>query len=149
MEMEMIGKGMLAMGTRVLIAEPEKVLAEIYSRFLLGLGYQVETASNGLVCLKKLERTQPGLLVLAWELLWGGADGVLGCIRQGDEIPVVSVLLTVDDGAPVDLTELIVPPVVACLKKPFRLSALARYLSSAERRNAQGVLISTTPALNQ
>ena len=133
------------MSTRVLIAEPEEVLVEVYSRFLLGLGYQVETADNGLECLRKLQMARPRLLVLAWELLWGGADGVLDWIREHDGIAAVPVVLTVDDGAPDDLTELVNPPVVACLKKPFRLSALSGHLSSAERRNAQCVMSPSVP----
>ena len=70
------------MSIRVLVAEREAVHAEVYSRFLLGLGYQVETASDGLECVRKLQTARPRLLVLAWELLWGGADGVLDWIRE-------------------------------------------------------------------
>ena len=136
------------MNTCVLVAEPEAVLAEMYARFLLGLGYQVETADNGLECLRKLQTARPRLLVLACELLWGGADGVLDWIRENDGIAALSVILTVDDGAPDDLTELVNPPVVACLKKPFRLSALSGHLSSAERRNAQCVMSPTVPRSN-
>jgi len=133
------------MSIRVLVAEREAVHAEVYSRFLLGLGYQVETASDGLECVRKLQTARPRLLVLAWELLWGGADGVLDWIRENDGMLDLPVILTVDDEAPDDLTELVNPPVVACLKKPFRLSALSGHLSSAERRNAQCVMSPTVP----
>jgi hypothetical protein len=51
----------------------------------------VETASDGLDCLKKLRRATPAALVLDLKLHWGGGDGVLAWLRE-DRMWVTSVM---------------------------------------------------------
>jgi CheY-like chemotaxis protein len=43
-------------------------LRDAYRRFLTGLGYDVETAADGLDCLEKLRRLAPAVCVLDREL---------------------------------------------------------------------------------
>ena len=108
----------------LLIAESDAELRDAYRRLLTGRGYNVETAADGLDCLKKLRRVTPAVLVLDRGLRWGGADGVLAWLREGGATSEVSVVLTATAGNPPDVAGDIEPPVVAFLTKPLGLAAL-------------------------
>ena len=84
----------------LLIAESDAELRDAYRTFLTGRGYDVETATDGLDCLEKLRRLTPAVCVLARELRWGGADGVLACLREESAGSGVSVVLTTTAGNP-------------------------------------------------
>lgn len=103
----------------VLIAEGDAELREAYRRFLRGYGYEVETASDGLDCLEKLRRSRPAVLVLDREIRWGGADGVLACLREEAGLAGVPVVLTSQPGP-----EAAPGPSVQLLPRPFPLAAL-------------------------
>ena len=66
----------------LLIADRDAELCDVYRRFLTDRGYEVETSSDGLDCLRKLRQVTPAVLVLDLELLWGGGDGVLAWLRE-------------------------------------------------------------------
>ena len=105
--------------------------ATVYGQFLTERGYEVETSSDGLDCLRKLRQVTPAALVLGVELLWGGGHGVLAWLRE--EIPTrgIPVILTATAGCPQDFAEFIEPPIVDFLPKPFALSALLASVRSA------------------
>jgi DNA-binding response OmpR family regulator len=65
------------MNQTLLIAEGDAELCDVYRRFFARQGFDVETASDALDCVEKLRRVPPAVLVLDWELRWGGGDGVL------------------------------------------------------------------------
>jgi DNA-binding NtrC family response regulator len=109
------------MSSSLLIAEGDTELCEFYQMFLRKRGYEVETASDGLDCLKKLRQLQPAVLVLDLELRWGGGDGVVACMRQEHVQPTVPVILTATAGSPPPVAE---PPVVKFLPKPFPMTTL-------------------------
>ena len=108
----------------LLIAESDDELRDAYRRFLTWHGYEVETAADGLDCLEKLRRLTPAVLVLDRGLRWGGADGVLACLREESTTSGVSVVLTATGGMPRDVAGDSGPPVVQYLPKPFGLAAL-------------------------
>src|SRR5262245_61090353 len=108
----------------VLIADSDAELCATYRRLLNRRGYDVETAADGLDCLEKLRRLRPAVLVLDLGLRWGGADGVLACLREKIATSGVSVVLTATGGNPLDVAGDIEPPVVQVLPKPFALTAL-------------------------
>ena len=56
----------------------------------------METVSNGLDCVEKLRRVTPA--VLAWELRWGGGDGVRAWLREKGAKSGVPVVLTTTAG---------------------------------------------------
>ena len=108
----------------VLIAESDAELRDAYRTYLTGRGYEVETAADGLDCLEKLRRVTPAVLVLDRGLRWGGADGVLACLREERATSGVSVVLTAMAGNPPDVAGDIEPPVVQFLPKTFSPAAL-------------------------
>ena len=115
----------------VMIAEADPELCGVYQEFITARGYQVETASDGLDCLAKLRRATPAAVVLDLTLRWGGGDGVLAWLREQSAMPGVAVILTATCGYPVDGTEVVKPPVIQLLRKPFGLTTLLESLRSA------------------
>jgi DNA-binding NtrC family response regulator len=127
------------MKPRVLIADSDFEMLEIYEDVLPNIGYAVRTAVDGLECWRKVRSFRPDVLVIDRELRWGGADGVLALMKE--EFFCVSVVLTTDDdrtngaiGQPHGI-------VVRCLQKPFGFHALMSAIRSAldERDGQQGV----------
>jgi DNA-binding response OmpR family regulator len=108
----------------VLIAEGDPELCGLYQRFITARGYGAETASDGLECLGELRRATPAAVVLDRELRWGGGDGVFAWLREERGTSGVAVILMATAGHPLDGTEVIEPPVVQLLLKPFGLTAL-------------------------
>jgi DNA-binding response OmpR family regulator len=110
------------MSPTLLVAEGDAELCEIFQSYLSALGYEVETASNGLDCAETLRRMTPAALVLDRELCWGGGDGVLAWLREDKtrlDIPVV--LTTMAVGYSPETAEDLNPPIVKSLRKPFAL----------------------------
>ncbi len=66
----------------LLFADDDAELCQDYARFFSARGFDVETASNGLDCLRKLRQKNPVVLVLDLQLRWGGGDGVVAWLRE-------------------------------------------------------------------
>jgi DNA-binding NtrC family response regulator len=115
----------------LLIADGDRELCHVYQKFLVRQDYQVETASDGLDCLVKLRRLKPAVLVLDLDLRWGGSERVLAWLREEDPMPKVPVVLMTTADPPEPGAELVEPPVVQCLGKPFSLTALFASVRSA------------------
>ncbi len=81
------------MQQKVLIADSDQDLCDLYRRYLLLHGYQVEIAHDGLQCLTKLRQTRPAMLIIEFELPWGGGDGVLGCMAEEEKLCSIPVLV--------------------------------------------------------
>jgi DNA-binding response OmpR family regulator len=122
----------------LLIADGDAELCDLYRRFLAERGYEVETSSDGLDCLRKLRQLTPAAFVLDLELHWGGGDGVLAWLREENLTHGIPVILTTTAGCPHDLADFSEPPVVECLPKPFALAALLESVRSAVATKAQG-----------
>ena len=119
----------------VLVADGDAGWRDLSRRLFATLGYGVETATDGLDCLGKLQHLMPGVLVLDLALRWGGADGILAWLREeGREWAVV---LTGDESPqPVSERFLASPRVVAYFRKPLQLSALLEVVRSHASRPA-------------
>ena len=115
----------------LLIADGDAVVCELYRLFFAGRGYEVETCTDGLDCLKKLRQATAAVLVLDRDLRWGGSDGVLAWLREERPTLGVSVILTTTSGFPQDCADLIKHPVVDCLPKPFTLTVLLESVGAA------------------
>ena len=116
------------MNQTLLIADGDAELCDDYRRVLTERGYEVETSSGGLDCLRKLRQKTPAALVLNLELFWGGGDGVLAWLREENPKHEIPVILTATTAYPQNFAELIEPPVVDCLLKPLALTALVQSL---------------------
>jgi CheY-like chemotaxis protein len=131
------------MTPRILIADKNQHWLETAARYFSNCGYDVIIASDGLECLGKLRELTPDLLVLEREMMWGGGDGVIDVMRQerGEErqfgkinsdssgdnvVPDVPVILVTTGQSRLDRGIGNGPPVVACLRKPFRMGELLK-----------------------
>jgi CheY-like chemotaxis protein len=108
----------------MLVADGDAELCDLYRRFSTERGYEVETTSDGLDCVRKLRQVTPAVLVLDLELRWGGGDGVLGWLREEPQFLPRRVVLTSAEASAHNFDRLASPPVVKTLTKPFPLSAL-------------------------
>ncbi len=111
------------MNRNLLIADGDDELSQLYGKFLTREGYAVEVAAGGVECMASLRRSRPAVLVLGLDLLWGGAAGVLTCLRE-EGPPFPGVVLTSHESCPKPLRDLLAAPVVSVLQKPFPLTAL-------------------------
>ena len=78
---------------RVLIADPDRFLGADYRDYLVGQGFDVATAADGLECIKLLREFRPDVLVLEPALPWGGGDGVVAVIHEDSSIARIPVIL--------------------------------------------------------
>jgi DNA-binding response OmpR family regulator len=115
----------------LLIADSDAEVCDFYQKFLTERGYEVETALDGLDCLAKLRRATPAAVVLDLELRWGGGDGVLAWLRKERATSGIAVILTATAGYTLDAREVIEPPVIGFLLKPFKLPVLLERVRSA------------------
>jgi DNA-binding NtrC family response regulator len=115
----------------LLIADGDAELRDVYRKFITERGYQVETASDGLDCLAKLRRAKSAALLLDLDLRWGGGDGVLARLREEEALSGIPVILTATAGYRVEGSEVIGPPVVQFLPKPFGLTVLLESIGAA------------------
>ena len=103
----------------MLIADGDAELCDMYQKYVKDHGYDVETSSDGMDCVRKLRQVTPDVLVLDLEILWGGGDGVLGWLRDEPTYLPSRVLLTSAVASAQFLSSLVSPPVVKALTKPF------------------------------
>jgi DNA-binding response OmpR family regulator len=133
---------MSPMKPRLLIAEGNAEWSQVYARFFAASGFDVETASNGLECMKKIRHTRPAVLLLDLQLHWGGADGVVARLREEKHWHRIPVVLTTTANSVQSYAGLLEPPVVRCLEKPFPLTALLDSVRSAALDSREGVIAS-------
>jgi DNA-binding response OmpR family regulator len=107
------------MPIRVLVAEPEDLLLEIYLLFFAAEGFEVATC-NGDDCIKQLHDWQPHVMVLEPEILDGLGERIL---TEVGHVPVI--VLTRRAPSPT------VQERCECHIKPFRMSALADAIRAA------------------
>jgi len=105
------------MKPQLLFAVRDAGLGELYQRFFCERGYQVEVASSGLECLDRLREGDFAALILDWELLWGGGDGILEWLRQEWAYNALPVVLLTTRLASSRVSELLRPPVVPNCEK--------------------------------
>ena len=108
----------------VVVADSDEAALDTMRRFLLLRGYEVETATGGVECLRKLRWCANPVLVVDLDLRWGGGDGVLAVLNEEPALAGVPVILTsahpVADGA----SGLATHPAPRVLVKPFSLESL-------------------------
>jgi len=115
----------------LLIADGNAEWCNLCRQFLTKRGYEVETSSDGLDCLRKLRRLTPAAFVLDLELPWGGGDGILAWLREENPAHGVPVILTGTAGYSQPFAIFVEPPVVDYFPKRFGLIALLEKVRSA------------------
>lgn len=84
------------MPQRILIADADSYLSDLYQKYFGAHGYSVRVAAGGVECLTALRETTPDVLVLDTELKWGGADGVLAVMDEEDGLSTIPIVLLND-----------------------------------------------------
>ena len=122
------------MSLRILIADPDKYLLNVYRDYLEQHGFGVLTATSGLECVEKLRERCPDVLVLEPSLPWGGGDGVLAMMHEAPNIPVVPVIILTygrDHGVLYRITPY---PIDDYLVKPSSAEQLAERIRTMDKR---------------
>jgi DNA-binding response OmpR family regulator len=127
---------------RVLIAVPDAALLDTYRRRLTADGFEVETARDGLECVRRLRTFTPEVLVLSTALPWGGGDGVLAVMQEDTRlsyIPVIVLAAAHDIGGPSRIWDF---PIAEYHSRPLSPQLLARRvgLRAARARRAREVV---------
>jgi DNA-binding response OmpR family regulator len=131
------------MTTRILIADADAMLTEVYGDHVTRCGFVVRTAVTGLSCVARLREFCPDLLVLATSLLWGGCEGVLAMMdSQGDLRPEVVIVLA-GTRERKTLRRLASYDVDGYLWKPLSPASLVRHLETMlmERAEQQAIAL--------
>ncbi|MBI3464206.1 MAG: response regulator [Planctomycetes bacterium] len=81
------------MPNRVLIADSDLLLLHRYREALWRHGFEVATATDAVECVRQLKSWRPDVLVLDPTLPMGGGIGVLACMHEEEDVPVVPVIL--------------------------------------------------------
>lgn len=108
----------------LLIAAADAELRRIFDRLSSVLGFSVETAADGLECWTKLRACAPAVLVVDLEILWGGGEGVLACLRDDSDGAMAPAVFVTGDDAPEVLSRRFGIPIERCFQKPYRLNEL-------------------------
>ena len=74
------------MANRILIADADPALSEVYREHLVALGFVVRMAADGLACVNLLRQFRPDVLLLSTSLPWGGCDGVLAMLKEEPDL---------------------------------------------------------------
>lgn len=83
------------MKTQLLLCESNPGCLARTREFLTRRGFDVCVASNGLECMELLREVRPDVVVLDWEMPWGGGDGVLALLQ--DELRLPPVIVSASD----------------------------------------------------
>lgn len=110
------------MRPHVLIVEDEEGLLEILELNFRSAGYQVSTATDGVMAWQQYERQQPDLLVLDLNLPQISGFRLLELVRSESDLPVL--ILTAYDFAEAEEVARHRPD--AYVKKPFEVQDLIR-----------------------
>jgi CheY-like chemotaxis protein len=115
------------MAPAVLIADADRELCDLCRRFFSQHGWLARASGGGVECLAQLRQFSPQLLILDLALPWGGADGLLAVMRDDPGLARIPVVLTSAAASPEALSNLVSPPVVHALWKPFSVPAFSKW----------------------
>lgn len=113
------------MESRVIVADRDLETREAYRVYLEQCGCAVETAGDAIECLEKVRSLAPDAVVLGQGMPWGGADGVVACMRDDPAIPSLPVLIVEDENS-AETSDAEEAPRIVRLSKPIRRNALTR-----------------------
>lgn len=113
------------MSPTILIADDDRESARLYENYLNRCGYRSLIASGGVECLPIIREESPVAIVLAVNMLWGGADGLLDCLSEESEWKSGPNVILTGYTADENITALREKPgVFRYLRKPFLMGRL-------------------------
>jgi DNA-binding response OmpR family regulator len=115
---------------RVLMADPDESLQQMYREALLQEGFEAIAAASGLQCVARLRERVPDVLVLEPLLPWGGGDGVLAMMGEIPGLAMVPVLVLTACRTPHILEGVSRFPISDYQIKPLTSARLAERLRS-------------------
>jgi DNA-binding response OmpR family regulator len=130
------------MTTRILVAESDSELRGMWARFLRNQSWQVETVSNGLDCLKEFRRILPEVLILDWEMPWGGGAGVLSVLREEFPLLPLTIVIVAEDTTSLRGPTIARPFALACCERPFPMSQVVRLIRTGIKRGECALCVS-------
>jgi CheY-like chemotaxis protein len=77
----------------VMIAGADKATVNELASHLTDCGHRSEFARNGVECMAALHGFTPDLLLLEFDLLWGGCDGVMAVMNDDPQLENIPVAL--------------------------------------------------------
>jgi DNA-binding response OmpR family regulator len=113
------------MPVRLLLADAEPGLTELYRRALARDGFEVAVAHTSLDCLARLRTFRPDVLVVDPELPWGQGQGLLARLRQEPDVRRLSVILLCAAYRPEYRAALVDFASAECYQKPVSPGQLA------------------------
>jgi CheY-like chemotaxis protein len=113
----------IIMTTRILLASSARGWRELHQQFLCSHGFEVETAADGLDCVRKIRRFKPHVVVVEWEMPWGGGDGVLAWLHEEYELLPATVMIVSGNFEPENSPECC-DSAISWLRRPFRSASL-------------------------
>ncbi|MBS0266874.1 MAG: response regulator [Planctomycetes bacterium] len=119
------------MTSSILIAVGNPLFRDTYASFLRNCGFAVTTAAHGLECLELLQVETPDVLILDWDLPWGGGEGVLAYLREEPIPRKTSVLLSAPSQLWPGLVQGPSLPVASILPRPLGLATLLESVRTA------------------
>jgi len=113
---------------RLLIADSDPTMSELYESYFSANDCLVTTVGNGVQCMDAIRRQMPDVIVLEHKLPWGGDDGVIECLQQEYPHACPEIVLLTKEKHNEDTSERILPTATAFLRKPFLMRDLSKLI---------------------
>lgn len=112
--------------SRVLLVDDQPETLSALRAVLVGRGYTVATAADGVEAFEQLQRTRVSAVVCDWRMPNMDGAQLIESMQARSELAAVPVILTSGNGEPPTL------PVKGFLRKPFALDKLLSLLDDCE-----------------
>ncbi|MGB7342466.1 MAG: response regulator transcription factor [Phototrophicaceae bacterium] len=133
------------MSDRILIVDDEQRIIDLARMYLEQAGYQIDSATDGLVALDKILTNEPDLIVL--DLMLPGLDGLEVCrrVRAKSDVPIIMLTARSDDIDKIVGLELGADDY---LTKPFNPRELVARIKAIFRRSTAKATASTQSVIS-
>ena len=117
---------------KILIVEDDKDILELMAEFLQAKNYIVDTATNGVECIKKFKESEYDMIIL--DVMMPNLDGYTTCkiIRNTSNIPIIFLTALTDESDQIKGFEL------GCddyITKPFSFNLLVKRVEAVLKRS--------------
>lgn len=134
------------MTEKILIIEDDQNLQEYMQEFLIEAGYKVEVSSDGITALKKIDHSQPDLILLDLGLPNISGETVCSDIRK--QYPQLPIIILTGKDSTADIVHGLNLGADDYITKPFETSVLLARIKARLRQTEEEVLQVETLFLN-